>query len=86
MQIWDTAGQERFRTITTSYFRGAQGILLVYDVTDRNSFNSIKTWVEEIERNADRHVNKVLIGNKCDVEESARVRACVCVVRSPERD
>jgi len=72
LQIWDTAGQERFRTITTSYFRGAQGILLVYDVTDRNSFNSIKTWVEEIERNADKAVNKVLIGNKCDVDDSAR--------------
>ena len=52
----------------------AQGILLVYDVTDRNSFNSIKTWVEEIERNADKAVNKVLIGNKCDVDDSARVR------------
>ena len=52
-----------------------QGILLVYDVTDRNSFNSIKTWVEEIDRNADKHVNKILIGNKCDVDDSARVRA-----------
>ena len=52
----------------------AQGILLVYDVTDRNSFNSIKTWVEEIDRNADKHVNKILIGNKCDVDDSARVR------------
>lgn len=72
LQIWDTAGQERFRTITTSYFRGAQGILLVYDVTDRNSFNCIKTWVDEIDRNADKHVNKVLIGNKCDVDDSAR--------------
>lgn len=72
LQIWDTAGQERFKTITTSYFRGAQGIMLVYDCTDRNSFNSIKTWVEEIDRNADKHVNKILIGNKCDVEESAR--------------
>jgi Ras-related protein Rab-8A len=47
-QIWDTAGQERFRTITTSYFRGAQGIVLVYDVTDRNSFVSIRNWVEQI--------------------------------------
>jgi small GTP-binding protein len=74
LQIWDTAGQERFRTITTSYFRGAQGILLVFDVTDRNSFNSIKTWVEEIDKNADKHVNKILIGNKCDVPEAQRVR------------
>mmetsp|Transcript_5516 Transcript_5516/g.7592 ORF Transcript_5516/g.7592 Transcript_5516/m.7592 type:complete len:207 (-) Transcript_5516:372-992(-) len=69
LQIWDTAGQERFRTITTSYFRGAQGILLVYDVTDRNSFNSIRNWVSQIQQHADVHVNKILIGNKCDMED-----------------
>lgn len=50
LQIWDTAGQERFRTITTSYFRGAQGILLVYDVTDKKSFNSIRNWVAQIQQ------------------------------------
>jgi GTPase SAR1 family protein len=48
-QIWDTAGQERFRTITTSYFRGAQGILLVYDVTDRASFTAVRSWMKQIE-------------------------------------
>lgn len=69
LQIWDTAGQERFRTITTSYFRGAQGILLVYDVTDRGSFNSIRNWVGQIQQHADVAVNKILIGNKCDMEE-----------------
>eukprot|EP00597_Dinobryon_sp_UTEXLB2267_P003274 CAMPEP_0170075736 /NCGR_PEP_ID=MMETSP0019_2-20121128/12830_1 /TAXON_ID=98059 /ORGANISM="Dinobryon sp., Strain UTEXLB2267" /LENGTH=205 /DNA_ID=CAMNT_0010286917 /DNA_START=126 /DNA_END=743 /DNA_ORIENTATION=+ len=69
LQIWDTAGQERFRTITTSYFRGAQGILLVYDVTDRNSFISIRNWVAQIQVHADVNVNKILIGNKCDVAE-----------------
>mmetsp|Transcript_40593 Transcript_40593/g.72169 ORF Transcript_40593/g.72169 Transcript_40593/m.72169 type:complete len:207 (+) Transcript_40593:108-728(+) len=69
LQIWDTAGQERFRTITTSYFRGAQGILLVYDVTDRNSFNSIRNWVSQIQQHADVHVNKILIGNKCDMKD-----------------
>jgi Ras-related protein Rab-8A len=68
-QIWDTAGQERFRTITTSYFRGAQGILLVYDVTDRNSFISIRNWVAQIQMHADVNVNKILIGNKCDVQD-----------------
>ncbi|EWM27640.1 rab gtpase [Nannochloropsis gaditana] len=67
LQIWDTAGQERFRTITTSYFRGAQGILLVYDVTDRRSFESIRNWVGQIQQHADVHVNKILIGNKCDM-------------------
>ena len=65
----DTAGQERFRTITTSYFRGAQGILLVYDVTDRGSFNSIRNWVGQIQQHADVHVNKILIGNKCDMDD-----------------
>jgi len=67
LQIWDTAGQERFRTITTSYFRGAQGILLVYDVTDRRSFESIRNWISQIQQHADVHVNKILIGNKCDM-------------------
>mmetsp|Transcript_59636 Transcript_59636/g.81497 ORF Transcript_59636/g.81497 Transcript_59636/m.81497 type:complete len:203 (-) Transcript_59636:92-700(-) len=69
LQIWDTAGQERFRTITTSYFRGAQGILLVYDVTDRGSFNSIRNWISQIKQHADVHVNKILIGNKCDMDD-----------------
>uniref|UniRef100_A0A7S2D3W7 Ras-related protein Rab-1 n=1 Tax=Florenciella parvula TaxID=236787 RepID=A0A7S2D3W7_9STRA len=73
LQIWDTAGQERFRTITTSYFRGAQGILLVYDVTDRGSFNSIRNWVGQIQQHADVHVNKILIGNKCDIEDQRMV-------------
>ena len=50
LQIWDTAGQERFRTITTSYFKGAQGILLVYDITDRESFENVDTWITEIHR------------------------------------
>jgi len=53
LQIWDTAGQERFRTITTSYFRGAQGILLVYDVTDRQTFLSIRNWVAQIQMVSD---------------------------------
>jgi Ras-related protein Rab-8A len=69
LQIWDTAGQERFRTITTSYFRGAQGILLVYDVTDRRSFESIRNWVSQIQMHADVHVNKILVGNKCDMHD-----------------
>lgn len=72
LQIWDTAGQERFRTITTSYFRGAQGILLVFDLTDKGSFQAITAWLGEIQKNADSQVNKILIGNKCDVEDSAR--------------
>lgn len=64
---WDTAGQERFRTITSSYYRGAHGIIIVYDCTDQESFNNVKQWLEEIERYACENVNKLLVGNKCDL-------------------
>jgi len=67
LQIWDTAGQERFRTITTAYYRGAMGILLTYDVTDDKSFNNIRNWMRNIEQHASENVNKILIGNKCDL-------------------
>merc|ERR1712115_150252 len=67
LQIWDTAGQERFRTITTAYYRGAMGILLVYDVTDEQSFQNIRNWIRNIEQHAADNVNRVLIGNKCDM-------------------
>ncbi|KAH9623841.1 hypothetical protein KSS87_002414 [Heliosperma pusillum] len=108
LQIWDTAGQERFRTITTAYYRGAMGILLVYDVTDESSFNSIspflqvihfvvsllslvfqsvslisgmavysilgdiRNWIRNIEQHASDNVNKILVGNKADMDESKR--------------
>lgn len=72
LQIWDTAGQERFRTITTAYYRGAMGILLVYDVTDESSFNNIRNWIRNIEQHASDNVNKVLVGNKADMDESKR--------------
>ncbi|XP_044472690.1 ras-related protein RABE1c-like [Mangifera indica] len=72
LQIWDTAGQERFRTITTAYYRGAMGILLVYDVTDESSFNNIRNWMRNIEQHAADNVNKILVGNKADMDESKR--------------
>ncbi|CBZ54756.1 hypothetical protein NCLIV_051820 [Neospora caninum Liverpool] len=67
LQIWDTAGQERFRTITSSYYRGAHGIIIVYDVTDRDSFNNVKNWMMEIDKYAMEGVSKLLVGNKCDL-------------------
>jgi len=67
LQIWDTAGQERFRTITSSYYRGAHGIIIVYDVTDMETFNNVKTWLSEIDKYATDSVNKLLVGNKCDL-------------------
>lgn len=69
VQIWDTAGQERFRTITTSYYRHCQGILLVYDITDGSSFASIRSWLSQIKQHADSNVNKLLVGNKADLED-----------------
>ena len=69
LQIWDTAGQERFRTITTAYYRGAMGILLVYDITDEQSFLNIRNWIRNIEQHASDSVQKILIGNKCDMTD-----------------
>ncbi|PRP76635.1 Rab GTPase [Planoprotostelium fungivorum] len=77
LQIWDTAGQERFRTITSSYYRGAQGIILVYDATDKESFNNVKQWMGEIDRYACEHVNKLLVGNKCDLAGERAVEPSV---------
>jgi len=73
LQIWDTAGQERFRTITSSYYRGAHGIIVVYDVTDRDTFEHVKQWLQEIDRYANEHVNKLLVGNKSDLEDKRQV-------------
>lgn len=69
LQIWDTAGQERFRVITKTYYRAACGIILMFDVTDGNSFNKIRLWMKQIEENAPKSVSKILVGNKSDSTE-----------------
>jgi len=69
LQCWDTAGQETFRAITRSYYRGAAGCLLVYDVTSRDSFEHIQTWLADVRKHADPHVSCILVGNKVDLCE-----------------
>jgi len=73
LQIWDTAGQERFRTITTSYYRSSDAILLVFDVTDVNSFKNIHAWLEDVRQYARKDVDIMLIGNKVDLEKERKV-------------
>jgi len=73
LQVWDTAGQERFRTITTAYYRGAMGIIIVYDVCDENSFESVKKWYQTVNQHAKDDAQLFLVGNKCDDEESRQV-------------
>ncbi|EAN87884.1 putative Ras-related protein RAB2B [Trypanosoma cruzi] len=73
LQIWDTAGQESFRSITRSYYRGACGALLVYDVTRRETFTHLQTWLEDAKANANTAIVIMLIGNKCDLEAKRQV-------------
>ncbi|KAH7828237.1 Rab1b [Monocercomonoides exilis] len=67
LHLWDTAGQERFRTIISQYYQGANGIIIVYDVTNRDSFNSIQMWLREIENSRCERVSRLLVGNKTDL-------------------
>jgi len=79
LTIWDTAGQERFRTLTSSYYRGAHGVVLVYDVTRTDSFENLEQWLKEVKLyspNSGESVVKLLVGNKIDMErEIDRERA-----------
>ncbi|RLV91864.1 Ras-related protein SEC4 [Spathaspora sp. JA1] len=73
LQVWDTAGQERFRTITTAYYRGAMGIVLIYDVTDSRSFENVDNWFQTVTQHANDDAQIFLVGNKCDDELNRQV-------------
>ncbi|KAI5599870.1 hypothetical protein POPTR_002G249500v4 [Populus trichocarpa] len=72
-QIWDTAGQERFRAVTSAYYRGAVGALIVYDITRRTSFDSVKRWLDELGTHCDTAIARMLVGNKCDLDSIREV-------------
>ncbi|KAB2092283.1 hypothetical protein ERO13_A02G016400v2 [Gossypium hirsutum] len=72
-QIWDTAGQERFRAVTSAYYRGAFGALLVYDISRRATFHNVARWLDELNSHSDTTVARMLVGNKCDLENTREV-------------
>lgn len=73
LHIWDTAGQERFKSICRTYYKGANGIIFTYDITDKSSFREIETWVEDAEKAGGTSPIKMLVGNKCDLEDKRQV-------------
>ncbi|XP_046575278.1 ras-related protein Rab-43-like [Haliotis rubra] len=73
LQIWDTAGQERFRTITQSYYRSANGVIIAYDITKRSTFDNIPRWLEDVKRYAGTSIVQLMIGNKKDLESLREV-------------
>ncbi|XP_013407044.2 ras-related protein Rab-43-like [Lingula anatina] len=74
LQVWDTAGQERFRTITQSYYRSANGVVVAYDITKKESFNNVSRWLEDVRKYAGGSIVKILIGNKSDLEMHREIR------------
>jgi small GTP-binding protein len=72
-QIWDTAGQERFRATTNGFYRGAKGAMIVYDITQRKTFDSVTTWLKELKSMADSDVLVMLVGNKADLAQNRQV-------------
>ena len=73
-QIWDTAGQERYRAITSTYYRGAVGALVVYDITKAKTFENVQTWLKELEQYADAGIAVMLVGNKSDLGKLREVK------------
>ena len=74
LQIWDTAGQERFRTITSSYYKGAHGIIVTYDITDRDWFAKVSEWMQEVDKHSQENISKILVGNKKDLEDKRQIQ------------
>ena len=73
LQIWDTAGHEKFRTITTSYYKSAHAIIILYDITQKASFDHIRNWITEIDKFGKQGVLKVIVGNKLDMENNRKI-------------
>ena len=73
VKIWDTAGQERFRTITYSFYKQANGVIVTFDVTNRQTFSNVKNWLESIYQHADPSIVKTLVGNKIDLKDQRQV-------------
>ena len=72
-QIWDTAGQERYQSITSAYYKGARGALLVYDITKKESFENVDKWINEFKKHSDPNFTIILVGNKSDLEQDRQV-------------
>ena len=73
IQIWDTAGEERYRSITSAYYKGAKGALIVYDITKKSSFNNIDKWISDLKLNGDKNICIIILGNKSDLEDKREV-------------
>ena len=73
IQIWDTAGQERYKSITSAYYKGAKGAFIVYDITNKNTFDNIDKWVFDLKTNGDKNIEIIIIGNKSDLEDNREV-------------
>ena len=72
-KIWDTAGQERFKTLTQSFYKKADGVIISYDVTDESTFENVRNWVESLNAHAQIHTARILVGNKIDLENERKV-------------
>ena len=84
IQIWDTAGQERYKSITSAYYKGAKGALIVYDITKRITFDNIDKWITDLKTNGDQNISIILIGNKSDLEDDRDVSTEEGIKKSEE--